>query len=138
MLCQVVGQKRGLLFPLDGGNFGNLYPYHWLSREFSFSKVAFERDGSWPDLSEFPRPRDSRPIEVVLEPGDMLFIPIYWWHVFFGQGACMSVTQLWMASLRKRYFSRIGLRSNYINRRLLDRHLKLESLKSWWQLRKVS
>ncbi len=136
-LSQVLGRKRGLLFPPDGRNLGHLYPYHWLSRSFSFSKVEFGTDGSWPDLTKFPRLAQSRPIAVELDPGDMLYIPIYWWHVLFGVEGSMSVTHLWMASLRKRYFCRMGLRSNYINARIVRRHMQLESLRSWRKLRKV-
>ena len=136
-LSQVIGRKRGLLFPPGGSDFGHLYPHHWLSRSFSFSKLEFPLDGSWPDLDEFPRLAQSRPVEVVLDPGDMLYIPIYWWHVFFGQEGAMSVTHLWMASLRKRYLCRMGLRSNYVNARILQRHLRLESLRSWRQLRRA-
>jgi jumonji domain-containing protein 7 len=129
MLCQVVGKKRALLFSPAWGEFGNLYPMHWFSEHYGFSQVIFPRDGSWPQDDRFPRLQRAHPVEVRLEPGDALYIPVFWWHVVYGPDVSISVAHFWMASLRQRYLSRLGIRSNYVNKFLLKRHLSLASVR---------
>ncbi len=113
-LCQVVGKKRVILFPPDDWN--HIYPANWYSPYVSFSKAHFARDGQWPDFGEFPQLAKTHPMECVVEPGDMLYIPIYWWHVVWGLGAAICVTQFFRSSLSKRFMTRSGLRCNYLNR----------------------
>jgi len=115
MLCQVVGRKRLIMFSPEGRQFYDLYPKHFLSTHFTFSHIRFPRNGEWPPLDKFPRVLRTQPLEVFLEPGDMLYIPVYWWHLAFGFGTSISVANFWNASFRKRYLSRVGLRTNYIN-----------------------
>lgn len=33
-----------------------------------------------PDFQQFPKLKEARGMETVLGPGDVLYIPIYWWH----------------------------------------------------------
>ena len=47
------------------------------SLHYNFSlKLDFEN----PDLNRFPRFSGIRGMEVALEPGEVLYIPNYWWH----------------------------------------------------------
>ncbi|RNF12025.1 tRNA wybutosine-synthesizing protein 4 [Trypanosoma rangeli] len=71
VLCQVVGKKRVVLFPPS--EYNNLYMS-------GSSSVVLNIDA--PDLDRFPRFADAcrHATEVVLEPGDMLFIPSHWFH----------------------------------------------------------
>ncbi|EKF31682.1 hypothetical protein MOQ_004479 [Trypanosoma cruzi marinkellei] len=71
VLCQVVGKKRVVLFPPS--EYNNLYMS-------GSSSAVLNIDA--PDLGRFPRFADAcrHAIEVVLEPGDMLFIPSLWFH----------------------------------------------------------
>lgn len=39
-------------------------------------KVDFDN----PDLDRFPRFSEIRGMEVAMEPGEVLYIPNYWWH----------------------------------------------------------
>jgi hypothetical protein len=39
-------------------------------------QVDFER----PDYARFPKFREARGQEAIVGPGDVLYIPIYWWH----------------------------------------------------------
>eukprot|EP01135_Chromosphaera_perkinsii_P001324 Nk52_evm51s164 gene=Nk52_evmTU51s164 len=74
LLAQVKGKKRFLLFGPD--NFKNLYPYpvhHPCDRQ---SRVDFEH----PNYSKFPLFKDARAAEAVIGPGDVLYIPMYWFH----------------------------------------------------------
>ena len=74
LFAQLVGTKRCVLFsPAD---FGGLYPFpvhHPCDRQ---SQV----DLYHPDVRRFPGFAHARPLEAVLEPGELLYIPQYWWH----------------------------------------------------------
>lgn len=41
-----------------------------------YLQVDFDR----PDYTRFPKLADARGQEAVVGPGDVLYIPIYWWH----------------------------------------------------------
>jgi hypothetical protein len=68
------GQKHFLLYAPDQSP--NLYPsdvYEWTT---IFSQVDVRR----PDLTRFPRAAQAQGVEATLEAGDILFLPIGWWH----------------------------------------------------------
>ncbi|XP_069096461.1 hypoxia-inducible factor 1-alpha inhibitor [Pleurodeles waltl] len=72
--AQIKGFKRCILFPPD--QFECLYPYpvhHPCDRQ---SQVDFEN----PDYERFPNFRNVVAYETVVGPGDVLYIPMYWWH----------------------------------------------------------
>ncbi|VDI57843.1 hypoxia-inducible factor 1-alpha inhibitor (HIF hydroxylase), partial [Mytilus galloprovincialis] len=72
--AQVYGYKRFILFPPE--EFPNLYPhptYHPCDRQ---SQVDFDN----PDFEKFPKFRNATGFETIVGPGDVLYIPIYWWH----------------------------------------------------------
>uniref|UniRef100_UPI00398F5827 hypoxia-inducible factor 1-alpha inhibitor isoform X2 n=1 Tax=Pristiophorus japonicus TaxID=55135 RepID=UPI00398F5827 len=72
--AQIKGYKRCILFPPD--QFDCLYPYpvhHPCDRQ---SQVDFEN----PDYERFPNFRNVVGYETVVGPGDVLYIPMYWWH----------------------------------------------------------
>ncbi|EEB16154.1 Hypoxia-inducible factor 1 alpha inhibitor, putative [Pediculus humanus corporis] len=74
LFAQITGYKRCILFPPE--QFECLYPhpvYHPHDRQ---SQVDFEN----PDLKKFPKFSQVKGQETVLGPGDVLYIPIYWWH----------------------------------------------------------
>ena len=71
-LCQVVGRKRVTLFSIS--ETPRLYRRgDWLSNN---SAVCLDA----PDLARFPKLADAVSTQVVLEPGEMLFIPRHCWH----------------------------------------------------------
>ena len=74
IFAQLVGTKRCLLFsPAD---YSALYPFplhHPHDRQSQVDLYA-------PDLKRFPRFAEARPLEAVLQPGELLYIPQYWWH----------------------------------------------------------
>ncbi|EGW03881.1 Hypoxia-inducible factor 1-alpha inhibitor [Cricetulus griseus] len=72
--AQIKGHKRCILFPPD--QFECLYPYpvhHPCDRQ---SQVDFDN----PDYESFPNFRNVVGYETVVGPGDVLYIPMYWWH----------------------------------------------------------
>ncbi|XP_013890051.1 hypoxia-inducible factor 1-alpha inhibitor [Austrofundulus limnaeus] len=72
--AQIKGHKRCILFPPD--QFECLYPYpvhHPCDRQ---SQVDFDN----PDYEKFPDFKKVVGYEAVVGPGDVLYIPMYWWH----------------------------------------------------------
>ena len=73
---QVAGTKRFRIFdPAQGARLGP-YPFH---HPLDRSGRVDLRDvkGS---IGRFPRLAEARGAEVTLAPGDVLFLPAYWWH----------------------------------------------------------
>lgn len=73
---QIHGRKRIVLFPPSASDW--LYPYPRTHPLWHKSQVDFQR----PVRSVFPdydRALSSA-LQVTLEPGDLLYIPPYWWH----------------------------------------------------------
>jgi ribosomal protein L16 Arg81 hydroxylase len=50
----------------------------FLHRDATSMYAAIDADK--PDLRRFPEWSDARVIDVVVEPGEALFIPVGWWH----------------------------------------------------------
>ena len=74
LFAQLSGRKRCVLFA--PGDVRGLYPYplhHPKDRQTQLDMYA-------PDLARFPRFGDVLGLEAVLAPGDLLYIPQYWWH----------------------------------------------------------
>lgn len=69
LIAQVLGRKKITLVP----------PYltHLVYNE---TGVYSEVDVENPDFHRHPRFRDVKPLQIVLEPGEVLFIPVGWWH----------------------------------------------------------
>ncbi|CAN5512678.1 hypothetical protein BH11MYX1_BH11MYX1_12560 [soil metagenome] len=103
-LCQVIGNKEVTLYRPEDTKY--LYPLPFFSTNFNWSKVNFSR----PDEARFPKLASARPIKVVLEKGEMLFIPIHWWHLVEGPGFTTSVTFYWKAHLQHWHLPTPGLR----------------------------
>jgi Cupin-like domain len=53
-----------------------------------FSKV----DGENPDYNKYPLYKEAKIIEVILEPGEAIFIPVGWWHHVKSLDASISVS----------------------------------------------
>ena len=69
MMAQIYGRKRWRVFspqqtPLLYNHIG------------VFSKVDCEN----PDYQKYPLFKNTTPIEVILEPGEVIFMPVGWWH----------------------------------------------------------
>lgn len=103
LLCQLHGSKRVRLY--EPGQFELLYPGTWFGDAPLFSRV----NGMDPDLERYSRFAEAKPLDFRLEPGEILFIPVHWWHLTNVEGYQVSVTQIWRASVRQWTFPRPGL-----------------------------
>ncbi len=71
--CQVHGRKLVRLYAPDDS--ACCYP-HRVAEVAHFSAV----DAEAPDLAQHPRFAEATCYQAVLEPGDLLLLPAYWWH----------------------------------------------------------
>jgi len=74
LYVQIVGRKRVILFSPD--YFRSLYPFPVGHPHDRQSQVDFDN----PDLDRFPRFSEIGGMEVAMKPGEVLYIPNYWWH----------------------------------------------------------
>ncbi|MBN9686562.1 MULTISPECIES: cupin-like domain-containing protein [unclassified Corallococcus] len=81
LFCQVHGRKRFWLVP-------SFETPHLYNREHVWSPV----DAAAPDLERFPDFARAHVHEVVVGPGEMLFIPVGWWHQVLALDVSVSLT----------------------------------------------
>jgi hypothetical protein len=84
LLIQVVGRKRVVL--ASPAETPKLYNHIYV-----FSEVGNLTDPRL-DFSSYPRVKGLRTLDIVLEPGEALFIPIGWWHQVEALEFSVSVT----------------------------------------------
>jgi ribosomal protein L16 Arg81 hydroxylase len=71
-IAQVVGRKQIKLLP--AGEVGRLY-----NREHVFSDIS-DLDSPNIDAARHPRLAGARAYDLTIEPGEILFVPLAWWH----------------------------------------------------------
>jgi len=86
---QIIGRKEIILFP--SSQLDELYPKSSLDYMSNFSQVEIAK----PDLSRYPRFGQATPLRAILEPGDFIYIPVYWWHRFYTLEASLNVNFWW-------------------------------------------
>ncbi|XP_065198767.1 HSPB1-associated protein 1-like, partial [Sycon ciliatum] len=86
VVTQLYGRKRWTLYPPSDERY--LYPTRIPYEESSvFSAV----DHKQPDSTKYPLFAGATKYEVVLEPGDVLFVPNHWWHLVESLETSISV-----------------------------------------------
>jgi hypothetical protein len=86
------GSKRFICYPPGVRRF---YPFPADSTAPFISQV----DPDQPDLDRFPRFRGAQPIEFTVEAGEILYLPAFWWHQVYSEGAVnLSINFVWFAS----------------------------------------
>lgn len=112
-LAMIRGTKRIVLFPPSETR--HLDPYPCSSDTPHMSRLDMGR----PDVDRFPGARRARAIELSLEPGEMLFLPAFWWHYVQSFGLNIAVN-FWyeiplatyarlLANRSALYYARFGL-----------------------------
>lgn len=118
-----------MLFCLHGAKVVRLFAPDQTDRMYkvdrrNFSDVLISSLGDDPpeyDRNRFPRFADAEYVEVTVRAGDVLYIPIYWWHSIqnFDEISLTAVyfwTQMWRESWRLAVPPRLpppGMRSDY-------------------------
>lgn len=89
--AQITGQKRWIFCaPTETPN---LYPYPWRSDVPHFSRMGGRLDGVVE--GDFPRASGVRFMECTLGPGELLYVPEYWWHHVAGLEPNISLHYFW-------------------------------------------
>ncbi|XP_070565402.1 jmjC domain-containing protein F-like [Ptychodera flava] len=91
LLAQIVGRKELLLFSPE--DTSNLYPYPSYSNRSHTSRVnlrELETEGS-----RFPKLEDAQRYHCILQPGELLYMPPFWWHDVTSLDDCVSITLPW-------------------------------------------
>lgn len=125
-LSQITGRKKAVLY--DARDFSNLYPNSCLSGASNLSRVDIEQ----PDLARFPRFPRARRMECELKAGEVLFIPVYWWHQVYTLETSASINVWWPAGLKanltRQYLRRLPLDMLWRFRRAKRRWLKPKAM----------
>ncbi|MCG8611625.1 MAG: cupin-like domain-containing protein [Pseudomonadales bacterium] len=105
------GAKKVVLFAPEQS--ANLYPFPLYGGPAApwFSKVYVEN----PDLTAFPKYREAEKhkIEITLNAGEVLYIPVYWWHELSSIGSgdyTCSVNRFWRVKpMRRLSRNKVGM-----------------------------
>ncbi|MFK8032426.1 MAG: cupin-like domain-containing protein [Gammaproteobacteria bacterium] len=108
VLCMVYGQKKVRLFPPDQGRY--LYPHSVRSGLSHVSQTTHKH----PDATLYPEFEKAHYVEVTLNAGEALFIPIYWWHSIENIGFSISSVFFWSTSWASKFLPPPGPRASYL------------------------
>lgn len=92
-LAQIRGRKQLILCPPREIARVYPFPFHYWANRFSQVNVLS------PDLARFPAWADAERAVLEIGPGEMLFIPLYWWHAVWGIEQNMSINYWWRPRL---------------------------------------
>jgi hypothetical protein len=119
----IFGRKTISLFPFEQEK--NLHRYPFTCRSYV--------DVHQPDFQQYPRLKGLQGYQVVLEPGETLFIPSgYWHHLVYEEASCAislrCPSQTWQGKLHGIY--------NFIIMQSVDRLMNKLSPKGWFDWKK--
>jgi hypothetical protein len=112
--CHIHAHEEAVIFQLIGTKTFTLYPpddvrrlyFESVTRDYRRSRVAFPDV----DFRRFPLARRLTRLDVVLEPGDALYLPIHWAHWTAAKGFTLTLTRFFQAQLRHYHFPSPGIR----------------------------
>jgi hypothetical protein len=120
--CAVAGHRRVTLFPPD--QIANLYigPLLYSPAGAPISMVDLRQ----PDFSRYPKFKDAldAALQAIIEPGDALYIPSYWWHNVESLDSFSLLVNYWWGADDRPYQS-------LLNSLLSIPDLPLEQRKIW-------
>ena len=93
---QAFGSKKFLIY--NPWEFFNLYPNSLFSKVPYTSKIDLYNV----DLIKYPKFTKAKGIEIIIHSGEMLFLPICWWHQVYSIDLTVSIN-IWWRPLFKQY-----------------------------------
>jgi hypothetical protein len=123
---QFAGRKRALLFPFSEQHKLYRKPWEVLSL-VDFSHYA-DKENSKVDYEKYPALRHAKGFEIVLEPGDTLFMPAGYWHhmEYLDSGFAMS-----LRAMQPSISGKLRGAWNLFGMRGIDTVMK-KTLPDWW------
>lgn len=106
-LCLLYGEKRVRLFGPEQTPY--VYPYPANSRTPNVSRTRHKD----PDPNEFPDFAKAKFLEDTVRAGELLFIPIYWWHSVENEDTSIATVFFWRRSWRSRFLPPPHMRAQY-------------------------
>lgn len=94
---QLFGNKKMWLY--DPMQFYNLYPNSCFSKAPHTSKI----NAAKPDIIKYPKVLKTKPIEINIPAGNILFIPTFWWHQVYSIDTSISVNIWCNTNLRQKF-----------------------------------
>ncbi|HEU5138149.1 MAG TPA: cupin-like domain-containing protein [Steroidobacteraceae bacterium] len=133
---------RDSITPLHYDGENNLFAHLYGTKEFTIFRPADTQylypfpidslhahvshvDPDAPDLQARPKFANAQPLRFTLRPGDLLFLPAFWWHTVRSLGVSISVNCWWPASMQHFMAAPNALRNLY-QRYASDRLLSLQ------------
>lgn len=98
---QLYGRKKFIMFRPT--NWPGLYPYPFLHPSHAQAQVNLSEIG---DVPIFPLLHKLESHEVILEPGDLLYMPPLWWHMVESLDVSISVN-VWTDSKQSEVMERV-------------------------------
>ena len=93
LLVQILGKKQVVLFSHE--HTSSLYPFPSYSDKSHLSRINFRKMKDDELLASFPKLGRAEPFSCVINTGDILYIPPFWWHDVTSLDNCISVTLPW-------------------------------------------
>lgn len=95
LILQVQGRKRYLLF---APHAQSMYPYPLFSEAPFVSRVDVDTHSP----EQFPNFSPGKAVSIELNPGDALYLPIYWWHQVYSLDSFnVNVNVWWKGTLHQ-------------------------------------
>jgi hypothetical protein len=112
--CHIHPHEEAIVFQLMGTKTFYLYHprevrdlyFEPITQDYRRSRIDFPKL----DYDRFPRARLLHRIDVVLEPGDVLYLPVHWAHWTAAEGFTFTLTRFFQARLRHYRFPSPGVR----------------------------
>eukprot|EP01121_Diplochlamys_sp_Union-15-3_P013126 TRINITY_DN4038_c0_g1_i2.p1 TRINITY_DN4038_c0_g1~~TRINITY_DN4038_c0_g1_i2.p1 ORF type:complete len:345 (+),score=48.58 TRINITY_DN4038_c0_g1_i2:54-1088(+) len=105
---QISGRKRFILFPPQEFRNLHLYPrVHPLTRK---SQVNFDH----PNFTATPNYKNAKGLQVVLDPGEVLYLPPYWWHNVHAITPCVILKRNFFFPFTWKYLWHLSLRVEFL------------------------
>jgi hypothetical protein len=112
-LVHFYGRKRLTMFA--PGDTKRIYPFR--SKAYNMSQV----DIDLPDVERFPKFADAQPYQAEIGPGDMIYIPPFWWHQVYSLEMGISANYWWIPSVTQLFAPQLPDTFMDITRALVQR-----------------
>lgn len=112
--CHIHAHEEAIVFQLMGTKVFSLYHpddvrnlyFEPITKDYRRSRIDFDNI----DYQHFPRAKHLRRIDVVMKPGDAMYLPVHWAHWTAAEGFTFTLTRFFTARLRHYRFPAPGLR----------------------------